>query len=177
MLNRAAFNTKRFDVPEKPTTIDIRKALQELIEAASPELILTVPESFTASSELDAVVTVEIITFHEGREIPFNLQRLIDIISGGGYAYVYDHFVSKPALPFVLIARQASENLFADNRVYQRANRWHVVLCTEKKETATEKALEAIFDDNEICWEVFDEFFNKEDRIYQIIYEFSEMEE
>lgn len=113
----------------------------------------------------------------EGREIPFNLQRLIDIISGSGYAYVYDHFVSKPALPFVLIARQASENMFADNRVYQRANRWHVVLCTEKKETATEKALEAIFDDNEICWEVFDEFFNKEDRIYQIIYEFSEMEE
>lgn len=49
MLNRAAFNTKRFDVPEKPTTIDIREALQELIAAVAPELIVTVPESFTAS--------------------------------------------------------------------------------------------------------------------------------
>jgi hypothetical protein len=177
MLNRAAFNTKRFDVPEKPTTIDIREALQELIEAAAPELILTVPESFTASGAFDGVISVGIYTYRESLVIPFNLQRLIDIISGSGYEYVYDHFVSKPALPFVLIARQTTENMFADNRVYAKANRWHVILCTEKKETATEKALEAIFDENEICWEVFDEFYNKEDRLYQIIYEFSEMED
>lgn len=116
-------------------------------------------------------------TYRESLEIPFNLQRLIELISGGGYEYVYDHFVSKPALPFVLIARQTTENMFADNRVYAKANRWHVILCTEKKETATEKALEAIFNENEICWEVFDEFYNKEDRLYQIIYEFSEMED
>jgi len=166
MLNRAAFNTKRFDVPEKPTTIDIREALQELIEAAAPELILTVPESFTASGAFDGVISVGIYTYRESLVIPFNLQRLIDIISGSGYEYVYDHFVSKPALPFVLIARQMSENMYADNRVYVKA-----------KETATEKTLEAIFDENEICWEVFDEFYNKEDRLYQIIYEFSEMED
>jgi len=177
MLNRAAFNLKRFDVPEKPTTIDIREALQELIEAAAPELLLTVPESFTASGAFDSIVAVEIYTYRESLEIPFNLQRLIELISEGGYEYVYDHFVSKPALPFVLITREASENMFADNRVYIKANRWHVVLCTEKKETATEKALEAIFDEANICWEVFDEFFNKEDRVHQIIYEFSEMEE
>ena len=177
MLNRAAFNTKRFDVPEKPTTIDIREALQELIEAAAPELIVTVPESFTASGAFDSLVAVGIYTYRDSMVIPFNLQRLIDLISGGGYEYVYDHFVSKPALPFVLISREASENMFADNRVYIKANRWNVVLCTEKKETATEKALEAIFDDAGICWEIFDEFFNKEDRVHQIIYQFSEMEE
>ena len=177
MLNRAAFNTKRFDVPEKPTTIDIREALQELIAAVAPELIVTVPESFTASGVFGGAFVVMVKTYRESLEIPFNLQRLIELISGSGYEYVYDHFVSKPALPFVLISREASENMFADNRVYIKANRWNVVLCTEKKETATEKALEAIFDDAGVCWEVFDEFFNKEDRVHQIIYQFSEMEE
>ncbi len=177
MLNRAAFNTKRFDVPEKPTTIDVRDTLQELIEAAAPELILTVPESFTASGAFDSLVAVGIYTYRDSMVIPFNLQRLIDLISGSGYEWVYDHFVSKPALPFVLIARQNSVNIYADNRVYAKANRWNVILCTEKKETAAEKALEAIFNEAEICWEVFDEFFNKEDRVHEVIYEFTEMEE
>ena len=177
MLNRAAFNVKRFDVPEKPSAIDIRVALQELIEAAAPELILTVPEHFTASGDFKGAFAALINSYRESLEIPFNLQRLIDIISGSGYEYVYNHFVSKPALPFVLLSRDTSENFFADNRVYQRANRWVLTLCTEKKSTATEKALEAILDENEICWDVFDEFYNKEDRVYQIIYEFSELED
>lgn len=177
MLNRAAFNIKRFDIPEKPSAVDIREALQELIEATTPDVILTVPESFSASGAIGGAFVIVINTYSESLEIPFDIQRLIEILTGSGYEAAYDHFISSTGLPYILFMRDTSTNFFADNRVYQRVNVWHVVLCTEKKETATERALEAIFDDNGICWEVYDEAFVKEERLHQIIYEFSEMED
>lgn len=177
MLNRAAFNVKRFDVPEKPTTIDVRDALAEAAEAAAPEVILTVPESFTASGAIGGAFVIMINTYRESLGIPFNIQRLIEILTGSGYEAAYNHFISSPVPPLILFTREASANIYADDCVFVRGNRWHVTLCTERKDTATERKLEAIFNENNICWEVFDEFYNKEDRVYQIIYEFTEMED
>lgn len=108
---------------------------------------------------------------------PFNIQRLINILNGSGLEAAYDHFVSAPGLPYILFRRDTSTNFYADDQVFARGNRWNVVLCTEKKETKTERKLEAILDENGICWEVIDEAFIKNERLYQIIYEFSEMEE
>lgn len=108
---------------------------------------------------------------------PFSLQGLIDVLNASVFEAAYDHFISSPALPFVIIQRKASENVFADDRVYKRANRWNLYLTTELKSTDTERALEQLLDDCGICYEIVDEFFVKEERVYQTIYEFSEVEE
>ena len=114
----------------------------------------------------------------QGSEVlPFSLQRLIDILNESVFEAAYDHFISKPALPYVLFSRAASDNFYADNRVFAKVNRWRLTLCTELKSTETEKTLERILDENEICYEVFDEFFVKEERLYQVIYEFEEVED
>lgn len=177
MLNRAAFNRKRFDLPEKPTEIDVREGIMETVEASKPELLLTAPAGFTADGAIYGTAAVMLLTYRESLAIPFNIQRLIEILNGSGYPAVYNHYISRPELPFLLFIRDNSSNFFADNAVFLRKNRWIVTLCTDRKSTATERAIERIFDENEICWDVFDEFYNKEDRVYQTIYEFSELEE
>lgn len=108
--------------------------------------------------------------------IPFSLQRLIDILNETGFEAAYDHFISAPALPFILLSRSASSNLFADDKVYKKINRWRLFLNTELKSSDTEKAVEKVLSDNGICFEVVDEFYTKEERLYQTIYEFEEME-
>lgn len=177
MLNRAAFNKKHFNMPETPTDIIIREAMEEIVFAAAPEMILTVPESFDGRGTIYGAFAASKNTYRESLEIPFDIQRLIEILNGSGYEAAYDHFISTPELPYILFVRDVSVNFFADSRVYQRINRWNVVLCTEKKETETERALEAVFDESGICWEVIDEHFITAERLYQIIYEFSEMED
>ena len=177
MFNRATFNLKHFDMPEKPTAVQFRDALKEQIDAAAPELILTVPESFTAANSLQGLFSVLIHTYRASLEIPFNLQRLLEIIKETGLEAAYNHFVSKPELPFVLIRRESSVNMFADNVVFYKGNRWNVILCTEKKSSETERIIEAAFDENEICWEVIEESYIKEERLYQVIYEFTERED
>ena len=107
----------------------------------------------------------------------FSLQWLVDVLNDSIFEAAYDHFTSAPALPFVRLSRAASENLFADDKVFERINRWQIFLCTELKSTDTERALEQILTDNGICFEVVDETFVKDENIYQIIYEFEEVEE
>lgn len=108
--------------------------------------------------------------------LPYSLQRLIDDLCEAGFDAAYDHFISAPALPFILLSRSASSNLFADDKVYKKINRWRLFLNTELKSSDTEKAVEKVLSDNGICFEVVDEFYTKEERLYQTIYEFEEME-
>ena len=177
MLNRAAFNRKGFNVPEKPTEIIIREAAQETMYAAEPNVILIVPGSIDASGAIGGAFSAMVNTYRDSLEIPFDIQRLIEILNGSGYEAAYDHFLSSPGLPYILFRRDMSDNFFADNCVYERVNHWNVILCTEKKETETERTLEAVLDEAGICWQVIDEAYIKAERIYQIIYDFSEMED
>lgn len=177
MFNRGKFNLKRFDVAEKPTDIQIRECMQELIESEAVDLILTVPETVAAEETIGAFAAVRINTYKSSIIPPFNLQRLQDILAESGFEAAYDHFISKPALPFLLFMRQRAENLYADDRVFTKSGVWQIYLVTELKSTQAEQAVEKALDDNGICWEVVDEFFDKEERVYQTIYEFTEVED
>lgn len=107
----------------------------------------------------------------------FSLQGLMEVLNASIFDAAYDHFNSTPALPFVCVNRGDSANVFADNKVYKKLNRYLIYLCTEVKSTSTEQALERILDDCGLCYEVIDEAFVREENIYQTIYEFIEMEE
>lgn len=119
------------------------------------------PEIDTGTTEEYGVITQE---------------RLKEILEATEFPVAYDHFISEPKLPFILFMRLRSPNFYADDKVFERVNRWQIILVTEKKSRATEKKLEAILDEFGIPYSVEDEAYIKEERVYQIMYEFEEME-
>lgn len=105
-----------------------------------------------------------------------SLEQIKAILEATEFPVAYDHFISEPKLPFILFMRLRSPNFYADDKVFERVNRWQIILVTEKKSRATEKKLEAILDEFGIPYSVEDEAYIKEERVYQIMYEFEEME-
>ncbi len=103
-------------------------------------------------------------------------ERLKAILSCTGFPVAYNHFISAPEIPFIVFMRASSPNFHADNRVYQRINRWEIYLCTEYKSRASERVLENVLDLFEIPYTVTDEYYIKDERLYQIVYEFEELE-
>lgn len=104
-------------------------------------------------------------------------ERLKAILDCTGFPVAYDHFISAPEIPFIVFSRATSPNFHADNRVYQRINRWEIYLCTELKDRAAEKVLENVLDMFEIPYVCTEEYYIKDERLYQSVYEFEELED
>ena len=115
-----------------------------------------------------------------GRIVPvggaIDAERLKAILAATGFPVAYDHFISAPDLPFIVYMRETSPNFHADNRVWRKINRWNIYLCTELKSREAERVLENVLDLFEIAYEVIDELYIKDECLYQIIYEFEELE-
>lgn len=190
MPRSGTFNTLSFDHGEAEAELVYQDGLGEsldaaaqtssglnILEGAGETLFVTtnigcavdLPEGEAALAEsLEA----------EGELLIYNsLTRLLELLRSSGFSVAYDHFIAAPPLPFLLLLRQRTSNLYADDRVYQKANLYQIVLCTERKSLRTEKKLEAILDESEIPWEVEDESYIKEERLYQIIYSIEELED
>jgi len=103
-------------------------------------------------------------------------ERLLDILAETGFPTAYDHFISTPSPPFVLFVRTRSTALYADDKTFQKTNRWQIMLCTERKSAEAEQSLESALDEICIPYEVADETYVKEERLYQITYEIEELE-
>ena len=127
----------------------------------------------TWSAQLEALPGVRIIV--KGGEL--DAERLKAILDCTGFPVAYNHFISAPTLPFIVYMRVTSPNYFADNRVFRHLNRWNIYLCTELKSRATERKLEDVLDEFSIPYEVVDEVYIDDERLYQIIYQFEELEE
>ena len=127
----------------------------------------------TWSAQLEALPGVQIIV--KGGEL--DAERLKAILDCTGFPVAYNHFISAPTLPFIVYMRVTSPNYFADNRVFRHLNRWNIYLCTELKSRATERKLEDVLDEFSIPYEVVDEVYIDDERLYQIIYQFEELEE
>ena len=150
-FNRAYYNRKRFN-----------------LEFADR----FVPYSYTWGGTFDGAAAGKIVVV--GGAI--DAERLKAILSATGFPVAYDHFISAPDLPFIVYMRETSPNFHADNRVWRKINRWNVYLCTELKSREAERVLENVLDMFEIAYEVIDELYIKDERLYQIIYEFEELE-
>lgn len=83
----------------------------------------------------------------------------------------YDHFAEgeSPDPPFLIFLFPGSNNMFADDSVYQRINELHVELYTDQKEPETESMLEAIFAAHEILWEKTEVWIESE-KLYEVLY-------
>jgi len=84
-------------------------------------------------------------------------------------------FEQEQRLPYIAYLETGSNNFYADNCVYQSACRWKVELYTKPRDRESQRLLENILNQNEICWEK-SKVYNKEERYNLVIYEFEEKE-
>lgn len=81
----------------------------------------------------------------------------------------YSHFVSPPALPYLVYLLDDTDNFGADDQVYQQEANYIVELYTAKHDPAVKSKLEKLFDDNHIYWEKTEAWIASE-KLYQIAY-------
>ena len=96
---------------------------------------------------------------------------LYDILTQLNIEIAYHHF-SKPVVPpFIAYYRIESKNFVADDRVYEKINRYRIEVYTRKKDITTEVLLEDLLDANGITYNVISENFIESENMYQVIYE------
>lgn len=99
-------------------------------------------------------------------------EDILKILEVSGLPAAYDHFAEgeSPDPPFLVFLLPGSVNLFADDKVYQRIMDLNVELYTDKKDPVTEKALEDIFEENELPWEKSETWIESE-KLYEVLYQ------
>ena len=98
------------------------------------------------------------------------LENIYTILTGTGFPIAYSHFTKTPTIPFITYLTAYSSNFNADNKVYSKIDNLQIELYTIKKDTAVEKVLEDILDNNDITYDTTETFINEEN-LFQRIYE------
>lgn len=102
-------------------------------------------------------------------------KTLYNLLESTGLPVIYrrydvDENNPPPKPPYLVYLFAYSSNFGADNKVYQKVPHYQVELYTTKKDPATEKLLEDLFDANDIYWEKTETYIEGEG-LYQVIYE------
>lgn len=84
----------------------------------------------------------------------------------------YDHFAEgeSPDPPFLVFLFPESENVFADDTVYQKVEDLNVELYTDRKDPRLEKKLETILMERQ-CPYVKTEVWISDERMYEVLYQ------
>lgn len=98
-------------------------------------------------------------------------EQIVAMLEEANLPLAYDHFAEgeSPDPPFLIFLFPGSNNMFADDSVYQRINELHVELYTDQKEPDTEAMLEGIFAAHELLWEKTEVWIESE-KLYEILY-------
>ena len=73
--------------------------------------------------------------------------------------------------PFIVYREIRPENFKADNKVYFKQNAFEIELVTIKKDVILQKSIEDLLTNNNIPYEMTDELWDKEEKIYHNFYE------
>lgn len=73
-------------------------------------------------------------------------------------------------VPFMVYYGNGSDNLNADNTVYDSKQHWILELYTQKKDIDLEDRIEKIMNENEIVWEKGTETYINDDKVFLIPY-------
>lgn len=95
------------------------------------------------------------------------------MIAGIGLPYAYDHFTKKESPghpPFICFIYPESDNVFADDRVYQKVKQLRVELYTDEKDLDLEEAVENALDAAELCYESNETYLNSE-KMYMVTWD------
>ena len=95
---------------------------------------------------------------------------LFTLLKSTGLPVAYHHFTSPPTPPYIVYLFAYSSNFGADNKVHKEIPNYQVELYTTKKDPASEKLIEDLFDENDIYWEKTETFIESEG-LFQVLYE------
>lgn len=100
-------------------------------------------------------------------------QELYTLLNTLNIPVAYDHFsTNKEINPPFIIYRMASPNTFkADCETYYRPYNYEIELVTEKKDIELEKSIADLLTNNKIPYDIYDEIWDDDERIYHNFYE------
>lgn len=75
-----------------------------------------------------------------------------------------------PSLPYIVFYYPQSNNMAADDSVYQRIDSLNIELYTKRKSFADEENLEAILNDWSMVWDKSETYLSNEE-MYEVLYE------
>lgn len=100
-------------------------------------------------------------------------KELYDLLKTLNIPVAYDHFVSNKDVPIpFLVYREVNADTFkADGITYYRPHNFEIELITEKKDVVLQQAIEDLLTENNIAYDVEDEVWDDEEKIYHNYYE------
>ena len=86
--------------------------------------------------------------------------------------FAYDHFTEgeSPAPPFLCFLFPGTENVFADNVVWQRIDELNIELYADTKQPDTESRIEEILTAHELPYEKSEVWIESE-KMYEVLYQ------
>lgn len=98
---------------------------------------------------------------------------IYDLLKTLNIPVAYDHFDSNKNVtpPFVAYREISPDTFKADGITYYRPYEFEIELVTEKKDVALEKAIEELLTNNKIPYDVENEVWDEDERIYHNFYE------
>lgn len=100
-------------------------------------------------------------------------KQLYDLLSTLGLEVGYDHLDSNKNInpPFIVYRETVPDTFKADNKTYYRPYEFEIELVTIKKDLTLQKRIEKLLDDNNIPYDMLDETWDNEEKIYHNFYE------
>ena len=100
-------------------------------------------------------------------------QQLYDLLETLNLEVAYNHFNSNKKIepPFIVYRETSPDTFKADNKTYYRPYEFEIELVTIKKDPTLQKKLEKLLDDNNIPYDMLDETWDNEEKIYHNFYE------
>lgn len=97
----------------------------------------------------------------------YNILRTLEI------PVAYDHFSTNKEVspPFVVYRETAPETFKADGVTYYRPYNFEIELITEKKDPELEQRIGALLTENKIPYDIDEELWDDEERIFHNFYE------
>lgn len=100
-------------------------------------------------------------------------KTIYDLLKTLNIPVAYDHFVSNKdiPIPFVVYRETDTDTFKADGISYFRPYNFEIELITEKKEIELQKNLEDLLTNNNIPYDIADEIWDEDEKIYHNFYE------
>lgn len=104
--------------------------------------------------------------------MPMTHEDIVTMLEGADLPLAYDHFAEgeSPDPPFLVFLFPGTDNVFADNKVWQKVNQLNIELYTDAKNPETEEKIEDILDSYEIPYEK-SEYWIESEKMYEVLYQ------
>ena len=100
-------------------------------------------------------------------------KEIFDLLKTLNIPVAYDHFpADKTVIPPFIVYRETGPNTFkADGLTYYRPYQFEIELVTDKKDAVLQNNLEELLTTNKIPYDINDEVWDDEEKIYHNYYE------